>query len=270
MQQKLINDLLKLIGGTLVILGAAFLLLKLFQNGSNDIETNKSGKIEELEVQLSNFYIDSNKQNFLDSINYPITNAYSKIIFDSLLSKISNPLYSYKLYITNESFANAFCAPGGVIVVTKGMLQLIDEPEELAAVLAHEIGHAELKHFRKRISRILGTTIIASVLTGGDPGTVAVILRDLNTLHYSRKQETEADEFAVDLLTILKIDPEYLTSLFNKLVTTSQNLDISFEWLSTHPDMDKRISQIEEKLQNIEYNFYFKNIDWNQLKSEIN
>jgi predicted Zn-dependent protease len=270
MNQKLLRDLTYLIVSTALLLGVSFWVIKHFELGSETTTEGerKKGKIDEFETVIADFIENSNRHLYLDSTDYPITVASLQSIFDSLVNQLDAPLYDYKLFIDKNNQANAYCAPGGLIVVHKGLLKLMDEPNEFAAVIAHELGHAELKHFRKRLTRAIGATVITSVITGGDPGMIASVLNDLTLLQYGRKQENEADEFAVNLLEKANIDPEYLISVFEKLMEIHSDLK-ALEWISTHPNTEERIKNIENSISDTTFHFTFSDINWEAIKEEI-
>jgi len=104
-----------------------------------------------------------------DQTNYPVYNnaeatAYVQAIVDEI---IQSPLvkyrddFNYKITIIDTETINAFALPGGYIHVYKGLLKYMDNEASLAAVLAHEIGHAELRHAKKKINQSLRCTVTA-------------------------------------------------------------------------------------------------------------
>ena len=146
---------------------------------------------------------------------------------------------------------NAFALPGGHIVLTRGLLREASEPDEVAGVLAHEIGHVAHHHPEAQMIRIAGMQVLISVATGTSGGTNTSSLAGLAAiLKSSRDAEREADAYAVAMLSAARIDPMGLKHFFEKLLTEegkffrrgSANLGTVF---STHPVTTERIDQIK-------------------------
>ncbi len=111
--------------------------------------------------------------------------------------------------------ANAFALPGGRVVVTEALLAEMTGPEQLAGVLAHEIGHVAERHSLSALISQAGLAAVVASLAGGmsDAGG-AVIMRGLTSLSYSRRAENEADRVAVETLAALNYNLDPLADLF--------------------------------------------------------
>ncbi|MGY6562671.1 MAG: M48 family metallopeptidase [Luteibaculaceae bacterium] len=268
MNQKLLKDLFIMLGAAVLVFGGSFWLVRNFVV-SGDGSADK--KISKAEAKLGEFILQNDFVRSLDSLQYPNTYQLYREVSNHLIEALENPKYEYNFLLSSDKTVNAYCAPGGIIVVNIGLIQSIQSPEELAAVLAHEIGHAELSHFRKRLSRALGTTLIASVLTGGDPGVLLNTLNDLVFLGYSRKQENEADDFAFTLLEKSGINPIHLARLLENIQVEEGDMKIP-EWISTHPDTENRIEAVllktTGKQQDFESITNFVEL-WETVKEEI-
>lgn len=142
--------------------------------------------------------------------------------------------------------ANAFALPGGTIIVTDGMAELAT-PAELAAVLAHEIGHVELRHGVQQILR-KSTMAIILVLVGPDAGTISELAQGLPAVlldsGYSRAFEREADRFACDAMARLGREPASLADALERLAAEHPEAARVPAWVSSHPDTDERIATI--------------------------
>lgn len=158
--------------------------------------------------------------------------------------------YSIRITVVKEDIANAFAMPGGNIVVYDKILAGMNSYEDLAALLSHEFTHVENKHTTRSLFRQLASTIFLSVIFG-DVGTIAnVMIRNadnLKGLNYSRKLEREADMNGLRILAERKIDCNGFVRLFELLkkeaaITGKQPA----EWISSHPDLDKRIEYIKK------------------------
>lgn len=142
--------------------------------------------------------------------------------------------------------ANAFAMPGGTIIVTDRMAE-IAAPAELDAVLAHEIGHVELRHGLQQILR-KSTLAIILVLVGPDAGTISELAQGLPAVlldsGYSRAFEREADLYACEALARLGRDPSALADALQRLAEEHPEAAAVHAWVSSHPETDERIATI--------------------------
>jgi predicted Zn-dependent protease len=159
----------------------------------------------------------------------------------------------YKFYLVDDGDPNAFALPGGHILVTTGMLEMVRRPEELLGTVAHEVAHVTQKHsFREEISSG-GPFLIFKLFFSGKRGTgslaaagsALVIARS-----FSQEYETEADEVGWRYLVAANIDPRGLTDALRGLQAYEAKhagLDLTPQAFSSHPAMDKRIARLESK-----------------------
>lgn len=157
--------------------------------------------------------------------------------------------YPVQITVVKSEIPNAFAMPGGGIVVYDKILKGMEEPEQLAALLAHEYSHVQLKHATRNIFRSLAGYLFLSVIMGDFSGATAVIVQkaeDLRGLSYTRSLEDEADDNGMLILKNNGIDAEGMKLLFKQLKKES-NIEM-MEILSTHPDLDNRISNVEDFL----------------------
>ncbi|MBK8167475.1 MAG: M48 family metallopeptidase [bacterium] len=154
--------------------------------------------------------------------------------------------YSLQFRSGGSVGANAFAMPGGTIIVTDRMTE-IASPAELDAVLAHEIGHVELRHGLQQILR-KSTLAIILVLVGPDAGTISELAQGLPAVlldsGYSRAFEREADRFACDALARLGRDPSALADALQRLAEEHPEAVAVHAWVSSHPETDERIATI--------------------------
>jgi len=139
--------------------------------------------------------------------------------------------------------ANAIALPGGTIILTDQLVALAKNDDEIAGVLAHEIGHVELRHSLKQIYRVLGIGFMVSVI-GGDSGQIVedVIGQAvaLESLSYTRKFESEADRHSVKVMVEGARDPFAFIDLLERIGGKSAKKKKT-GWLSTHPgNTDRR------------------------------
>lgn len=159
--------------------------------------------------------------------------------------------YPVKITVVEEKQLNAFAVPGGRIVVFTGLLDKMQRPEELAALLAHEFSHVELRHTTRSLLQSLGTYMMVSLVFGDLSGIAAVVVENANTLkhlEYSRSLEKEADMNGLSLLEARHISGEGYIWLFRTLQKDSGA--VPTEWLSSHPDLENRIRYVQDQLGN--------------------
>lgn len=143
-------------------------------------------------------------------------------------------------------FPNAFALPGGLVIVSDELVRLATE-EELAAVLAHEIGHLQHRHGMQSVLRNSTALLVVSTVTG-DLSTLTTFASTIPFLllqrGYSRELEAEADAYALDLLRRADIDPRHFRSILHKLEKSRPQQGNDFTYLSTHPDTEARIKAL--------------------------
>ncbi|HEY8993395.1 MAG TPA: TonB family protein [Lacunisphaera sp.] len=145
---------------------------------------------------------------------------------------------------------NAFALPGGIIVVSDELVRLTKIDDEIAAVLAHEIGHARHRHGIQGILRNSAALLVVSTVTG-DLSTLTTFAGTLPFLllqrGYSREFEIEADDYALDLMDRMGIGAHHFGSILKKLETARPTQGNDFTYLSTHPSTAERISRIKAR-----------------------
>lgn len=151
-----------------------------------------------------------------------------------------------KVEIVKYPVSNALTFPGGRIVIFDDVIVNAKSPEELAGVIAHEIGHAKKRHIMQKIVSTLSMAAVFQFIGGDfssalalDPSTVLSI----GTLAFDRGMETEADQFAYDRLVESKINPHDVAGFFKRL---SMNAD-KYALLSSHPGDEMRIKLFKTK-----------------------
>jgi len=199
-------------------------------------------------------------------LDKPQANAYLNLLGQSLAIFSDRPetFGGYHFLLLDSDEVNAFAAPGGLILVTRGMLRCCENEDELAAVLAHEICHVENKHGLRAIKQGRVTealTIIASEsakqlgdeklasLTKEFEGSVNDVVMTLTTSGYSRSQEKEADAAAIE---ILKRAGYCETSMITMLNRMDQKLSNSggLGFAKTHPSAASRAKAVQEMVAN--------------------
>lgn len=242
-----------------------------------EIPKNYEKKIGE--VFINNF-VGSEETRKYSSANKELQNLLAP-----LFKVADKEGYEFQVFISDKNDINAFALPGGFLVFNRGMLEAIDQPEEILGVAAHEMSHVIKRHTLKQILSTLGTYTLFQVFLGDYSGVIAVFADNgafLLTRMYSRDAENEADLVGFNYLKEANINPEGLISLFEKLKIQNQKkmeeleklgvplnkLDISF--LSTHPDTDERIaflqSLIDKEAKSKKQNYIKINFNLEKIK----
>ena len=154
--------------------------------------------------------------------------------------------YNIRITVVNENVANAFAMPGGNIVVYNKILMNMSTYEDLAALLSHEFTHVNERHTTRSLFRQMASSLFLSIILG-DIGTLGNVIinnaDDLKGLSYSRKLERDADMNGLRLLSDRKIDCNGFIRLFELLKKEiGQTGGQPTEWISSHPDLEKRIA----------------------------
>ncbi len=175
----------------------------------------------------------------------------------ALNSTVPETFGGYHFAILESSEINAFAAPGGFIFVTKGMLKLCKNEDALAAVLAHEIAHIELKHGINSIKKSKITSALSQIgmdiadeygdediknITKEFGGSINDIVNTMIVKGYSRSSEYEADISAVELLQKTGYDQNAMVQMLSKMDKRLKNDHAGFG--STHPSPKDRIENL--------------------------
>ncbi|MBN1475054.1 MAG: M48 family metallopeptidase [Syntrophaceae bacterium] len=142
--------------------------------------------------------------------------------------------------------ANAMALPGGIIVITDDLVNLAQDNQEVMAILAHEIGHVELRHSMTNV--IQNSAVAATVATlTADAASLSAAVAGLPAIlaqtKYSREFETAADDYAFSLLKQKYISPEKFASIMERLSEKYEKDIPSFAYISTHPLTRERINR---------------------------
>jgi Zn-dependent protease with chaperone function len=149
---------------------------------------------------------------------------------------------------------NAFALPNGQIVVYSGILDKMQNPSELAALLAHEAAHVNHRHSTKMLCRNLAGYMLVSLIFSDVNGIMAVLADNAHQLHslsYSRKFENESDEQGLKILMDNHIDPNGMVQLF-ELIEKEEKIAIP-KIISTHPITKERKENMQQTIEKSEY-----------------
>lgn len=224
----------------------------------------------ENEQQIGDLLIETYLEQ-ADLLNDSLINSVVDKIHKRLISGLDSTDYDYRIYVVKDEDINAFASLGGNVVIFSGLLKYADSPEEVAAVLAHEIGHVEERHVVNKVVKELGITLLLSVLSGGDPGFTYEIIQQSISSVFDRKQESSADDYGLKLLENSQIHPNAMAAIFRKIRDKySSSTYETLELLSTHPNTNKRIKKsLEYKTDEKFEPKPFIDIDWDKVKESI-
>ena len=177
---------------------------------------------------------------------------YVNDLMERLAATQARKPFDYRVYILNWSMPNAMALPGGVILVTTGLLEVVNSEAELAAVLAHELGHIERGHCLDAVKfRILADKLGARPLGQIIDSSVRIMVGH----SFSKTQEHDADEFAYAALLDSPYDPAALGMAFGSLLEyqrargrrSSQGVDPFRDYFRSHPPLEVREAEFRER-----------------------
>ena len=155
--------------------------------------------------------------------------------------------YTYQWYIQKDKSVNAFALPGGIIIVNAGLIEKINNADEIAAVLAHEVQHVEQRHSLKGMIHSLGWAAGLMIVLGDVSAAAAIVVHQMGVMYFSRDIEDEADRLGFQALVRAEIQPQGMVSLLQ--VLEKAHTSKPPEWLSSHPDIARRIANIQTLIE---------------------
>ena len=193
---------------------------------------------------------DSESQRYIDEVGNRLVNAIPR--------EFQQPAFSYSFKLVNTRDINAFALPAGYMYVNRGLIQASNNEGELAGVMAHEISHVALRHGTAQATRqssiknqlgMLGA-ILGGAILGGQAGAQlgAALFAGTFILKYSRQYETDSDLLGARIMAGAGYDPRDLANMF-KTISAQSKGGRPPEWLSSHPDPDKRYNTINNESQ---------------------
>jgi predicted Zn-dependent protease len=178
-------------------------------------------------------------------------------VLDRLTQAIPHNPFDLRVTVCESPVRNAVALPGGQLLITTGMLTLLDSPDELAAVLAHEINHVLSRHSMEMTVRVSGLRFLINVVSGGHvaAGMATSVWGAVSVMGSSRAKEGEADMQAVHLLLAAGVDPGALVTMLGKLSAAEPHLPSTseteaklFEKLRSHPHIADRVQATQDEI----------------------
>ena len=196
-------------------------------------------------------------QRFGKPVNSEALQRYVNLVGNAVAGNSRRSTIPYQFVVLDSQVQNAFAAPGGVIFISRALLDILENEAELAAVLAHEVGHVAEKHALKSIRRaqfLQGVgTISAATMKGSDGKKFESMIGDLQATLFDKGldkgMEYEADLAALETTYRTGYDPSAMVSVLQKLKKLQDGQVGNGSWFSTHPPLDERIARLNAGME---------------------
>lgn len=207
----------------------------------------------ELGKQVSQEIASDPKFKILPASQYPDVYRYLNSMRDKILNSgeiAYKDEFAWELHVIHDdAVQNAFATPGGYIYIYTGLIKYLDNADDLAGVLGHEMAHADKRHTMQNLQKIYAVNILLSVALGRDPNALEQITGQiagtLAGLSFSRSFEKDADAASVEYLSHTEYACNGAALFFIKM--NAEGNSQPSEFLSTHPNPGNRIESINEK-----------------------
>lgn len=173
----------------------------------------------------------------------------SRLVPQTAAFRSDAPRWAWEAHVIHDNQLNAWCMPGGKMVVYSGLIEKLRlSDDELAAIMGHEIAHALREHSREQMSQEMATQAVVGIggaLLGLGDGAQQLASMAANigvTLPHSRQHETEADRIGVELAARAGFDPHAAVSVWEKMLQAAGSGGPQF--LSTHPSPGNRLADL--------------------------
>jgi predicted Zn-dependent protease len=208
-------------------------------------------------IKTNKLSADVNNTNMVKRIGFNVQNAVQRYFAEN---KMSDRLkgYNWEFNLIESEEVNAWCMPGGKVVVYTGILPLTQDEAGLAVVMGHEIAHAIAEHGNERMSQILLTQLGGLALSealSSEPqqtqdlwlGVYGLGAQVGVLLPYSRTHESEADRLGLIFMAMAGYNPNVAVNFWERMAAMKQG-QAPPEFLSTHPSDKTRIEDIKKNL----------------------
>jgi predicted Zn-dependent protease len=176
----------------------------------------------------------------------PQWQSYLAEVGQKLVAVCDRKDIEYHFTVIESDQINAFAAPGGYVYFYTGLLNLMGNEAEMAAVMAHELSHVVARHGAKRLQAAMGASLAYDLVMGDNKSktfeTAVGIGMNLLFAGYSRENEREADEYAVTYMVRAGYDPAAMETMFDKLAATGTESNAFEKLVSSHPETKERIA----------------------------
>lgn len=214
---------------------------------------------EKIEIQLGEKALEEVKKSGKISTDIKMNSAVKRV-GSNIARATDKKVYNWEFLVLQSKDVNAFCLPGGKVVVFTGLFSYVHNDGELATILGHEIGHAIARHTGERLSHTYietagGQALSIALSVTGIPDVIGPIY-SLGTglgidLPYSRTQEYEADHIGLILMAKAGYDPK-MAIIFWERFSKESNYGPVKEFFVTHPMGEKRLEELKKLLPEAE------------------
>lgn len=249
----------------ILIVSAVYACSKVPVTGRKQINLVSDSEMNSMSLTSYNEFLNENKGKVLtsgsdvDMVKRVGANIAKAVTEYMTANKLQDAIkdFQWEFNVVQDNTVNAWCMPGGKVVVYTGIIPIAKNETGLAVVMGHEIAHAVAKHGNERMSQGLlqefGGAVLNQALSQKSEVTKGLFMTAygagsnlLGILPYSRLQESEADKLGLIFMAMAGYNPEEAISFWQRMSAGSQNS--SPEFLSTHPSDDTRIKQIKDFL----------------------
>ena len=192
--------------------------------------------------QHGGLYPDERYQAFVDQVGQRLVN--------SSIARETNYKYDFHL-LADKQTINAFALPGGQIFITYALFSKLENEDQLAGVLGHEIGHVVGRHSAERMAKQgLTQGILSGVAVGIDPNTAqgAAAIAQMLNMQYGRDDELQSDDLGVKFMLQAGYNAEEMIGVMEILKAAAGPNRVP-ERMSTHPDPENRMEKIREAIE---------------------
>ncbi len=217
--------------------------------GRNQLKLFSEEKIAQMGVQS---YQQMKQKEPIDTS--AADNRYVKCVADAVTRVTGG---EWEITVFKDDQVNAFALPGGKIGVYSGLLDVAKTDDQLATVIAHEVGHVLADHGNERVSQQAATQgglqVVSAFLGGGGGGGNQAVMSALGLgaqvgilLPFSRTQESEADTIGLELMARAGFDPRQSVALWQNMAAAGGEKPAEF--MSTHPSNQSRINNLQSHM----------------------
>lgn len=242
-----------------LLIGAGIILFSLFKYYSQRETNPYTGKKQSIAIsadeeialglrsapqmaqQHGGLHPDQAAQDLVDRVG-------QKLVSSSIAKETP---YKYDFHLLRDpQTINAFALPGGQIFITYALYSKLENEDQLAGVLGHEIGHVLGRHSAERMANQgLTQGILSGVMVGGggETGQMAAMIANVVNMKYGREDELESDDLGIKFMIEAGYQPEEMIGVM-KILKAAAGPNRVPEFQSTHPDPENRIEKIKEAI----------------------
>ncbi len=189
----------------------------------------------------------------LPLVNDPAAAQYLNAVGRRLAAQTPYANRRWDFFIVRDSSVNAFNLPGGIVFINTGLIAQADTLDEMADVVAHEVGHGAARHGTQMMTRAFGYNLLARLVMGRNPGQIRRLLAGVVGTgvmsHYGRDAERQADALGVVYATRAGFDPQGFEDFFGKLARLQKSQPSKVgRFFSDHPLTQERIQNVATEI----------------------